>query len=205
LARYLAIAARARHAPALPIVAPLTRRSGVLGNDMGRHVRAQRAPQEQLVHISLNVVNPRGISIERLIEFREREEKESGHTLRDLRHRYLAGLETHVKRLTTEGGKREDARQIRREIADDMRSDLASLRSELGSAKREVLLEGDRADRARRRWVGCHLGIRTPYPDCRSHHGGRCSGRSRRHGGDSQQIRGQPKGRDAEASDGVSL
>jgi len=124
----------------VPIVAPLTRRSGVLGNDMGRHVRAQRAPQEQLVHISLNVVNPRGISIERLIEFREREEKESGHTLRDLRHRYLAGLETHVKRLTTEGGKREDARQIRREIADDMRSDLASLRSELGSAKREVLL-----------------------------------------------------------------
>jgi hypothetical protein len=107
---------------------------------MGRHVRAQRAPQEQLVHISLNVVNPRGISIERLIEFQEREEKESGHTLRDLRHRYLAGLETRVKRLTTEGGKREDARQIRREIADDMRSDLASLRSELGSAKREVLL-----------------------------------------------------------------
>jgi hypothetical protein len=114
--------------------------AGLLGKDMGQRVRAQRAPQEQLVHISLNVLNPRGISIERLIEFREREEKESGHTLRDLRHRYVAGLETHVKRLTTEGGKREDARQIRREIADDMRSDLASLKSELGSSKREVLL-----------------------------------------------------------------
>lgn len=114
--------------------------AGVLGNDIGLRQKAQRAPQEQLVHMSLNVINPRGISFERLIKFREREAKESGHTLRDLRHRYLAGLETHVKRLTTEGGRREDARQIKREIADDMRSDLANLKSELGSSNREVLL-----------------------------------------------------------------
>jgi hypothetical protein len=103
-------------------------------------MKVQRAPQEQLVHISLNIINPRGISIERLIAFREREAKESGHTLRDLRHRYLASLKRHVRRLTTEGGRPEDAKQIKREIADDMRSDLANLKKELGSVKRDVLL-----------------------------------------------------------------
>jgi hypothetical protein len=114
--------------------------AGALGTDINQRMRVRRTSQEQLVHISLNVINPKGISLERLIEFREREEKESGHTLRDLRHRYLAGLETHVKRLTTEGGKREDAQQIKREIADDMRADLAALKSEFGSAKRDVWL-----------------------------------------------------------------
>jgi hypothetical protein len=46
-------------------------------------------------------------------------------------------------RHSPEGGKREDAQQIKREIADDMRSDLASLKSELGTAKRDVLLSKD--------------------------------------------------------------
>jgi hypothetical protein len=89
------------------------------------------------------VINTGSLGIQTLIEFREREEKESGHTLRDLRHRYVANLETYVKRLTTEGGSPSDAKEIKRQFADDMRIDLAQLKKELGSSGREALLSKD--------------------------------------------------------------
>jgi hypothetical protein len=114
--------------------------AGLLSQNAGVDARRPRAPQEQLVQISLEVINTGPLSIERLIEFREREYNERGHTLRDLRHRYIAHLESYVRRLTTEIGNQSDAREVKRQFADDMRRDVAELKKELGDAGREAML-----------------------------------------------------------------
>jgi hypothetical protein len=114
--------------------------AGLLGQTTSRQVKSLRTAQEQLAHIGLEVINTKSIPLKTLIEFREREEKEGGHTLRDLRHRYVSNLESYVKRITTEPGNESDAREIKRQFADDMRIDLAKLNRELRSTGRDALL-----------------------------------------------------------------
>ena len=103
--------------------------------------KIQRADaHDQLVPISLEVIDAAKISIEALIRLRKREKKETGHTLRDLRHRYVDGLENYVIRLSNEKATKADAKEIQRQFADDMTADIKHLKSELGFARKDALL-----------------------------------------------------------------
>ncbi|HYX23624.1 MAG TPA: hypothetical protein VFC23_05680 [Thermoanaerobaculia bacterium] len=94
---------------------------------------------EQLVPISLEIVDASEIDLKSLIQFREREEQQGGHHIRDLRHRYVERIEAYVTTLTTVKGKESDEGEIKRQFRDDMRDDLAGLRDALGLARNEVL------------------------------------------------------------------
>jgi hypothetical protein len=94
----------------------------------------------ELVPISLKAINISKLSMERLIKLREREAKESGHSLRDLRHRYTDGLEKYVSRLANEKSTKKDALEIQRQFEEDMKTDVRDLKKELGFARNEVFL-----------------------------------------------------------------
>jgi hypothetical protein len=114
--------------------------AGFLSSSSGDQQQAGKNSEETLVPITLNIINATSIDTRKLIAFREREEKESGHSLRDLRHRYIDCLEKYVLKLTTTVGNASDADEIKRQFDDDMRIDLANLKREIGFAKREALL-----------------------------------------------------------------
>jgi hypothetical protein len=95
--------------------------SGFLGNrPEGSKIKKSDA-YAQLVPISLKVMDAPTMSLDSLIKMREREKKESGHSIRELRHRYVAGLETYVTKITTEKVRKTDAKEIQRQFADDMK------------------------------------------------------------------------------------
>jgi len=114
--------------------------AGFLGNDPNGPKIPKADAHEQLVPISLRVVDTSRITTDALINLREREAKESGHTLRDLRHRYVDSLEVYSERLVNEKTTKADAKEIQRQFTDDMSSDLSELRAELGYAKKDLLL-----------------------------------------------------------------
>jgi len=114
--------------------------SGFLGNSPGGPKIRKADAHEQLVAISLKIINVSRLDIQTLIRLREREAKEVGHTLRDLRHRYVDGLEAYIARIVNEKTTKADAAEIRRQFADDMKGDLKDLQAELGFARKDALL-----------------------------------------------------------------
>ena len=85
---------------------------------------------ERLTAISLNVIDLHQLSLSKLIDFREREEKSSdGSALRGLRHGYLDKLAAHARRLATI--KASEHREVDRQFEEDIRDDLTSLKREL--------------------------------------------------------------------------
>jgi hypothetical protein len=94
----------------------------------------------QLVPISLSAINISKLSMDRLIKLREREAKESGQSLRDLRHRYTDGLEKYVDRLANEKSTKKDALEIQRQFVEDMKGDVRDLKKELGFARNDAFL-----------------------------------------------------------------
>jgi hypothetical protein len=87
----------------------------------------------------MKVLDAPKMSLKSLIKLREREAKESGYTLRDLRHRYLDGLQTYVARLTQEKVSESDAVEVQRQFADDMKADFRNLKQDLGFARGEAV------------------------------------------------------------------
>jgi hypothetical protein len=113
--------------------------SGFLGNNpLAPQIDKSKA-YAALVPLSIQVLDAPRMSLTSLIALREREAKESGHTLRDLRHRYLESLETYVTRLTQEKVRQSDVVEIQRQFADDMKIDFKHLKKELGFAGRDAL------------------------------------------------------------------
>lgn len=113
--------------------------AGLLGNDPTRPKIRKVDAYGQLVPICLKTINTSQVTINALIRLREREAKESGHTLRDLRHRYVESIETYVSRLVDEKTTRADAREVERQFAEDMKTDVRDLRTELGLARRDAV------------------------------------------------------------------
>ena len=93
----------------------------------------------QFVSITLDMIDADSIDLRRLIEFRKRERKSGGHAHRDLRHRYCERMEKYVEALTSSKGTAHDADELRRQLTDDMKDDLAALRDELRFARNDVL------------------------------------------------------------------
>jgi|ERR1019366_700463 hypothetical protein len=94
---------------------------------------------EQFVSVSLEVIDAGSIDLQKLVDFRKRERKSGGHAHRDLRHRYVDRMEAHVETLTKTKGTKGDAAVLTRQLNDEMKDDLTSLREELGFARNEVL------------------------------------------------------------------
>jgi hypothetical protein len=112
--------------------------AGLLGNKPDAPKVKKPDAHAQLVPISLNVIDAGAIDLGALIKLRKREEKESSSSLRDLRHRYLDGLEGYVARLADTTTTKADAKEIQRQFADDMKRDLKDLKTELGFARTDV-------------------------------------------------------------------
>jgi hypothetical protein len=113
--------------------------AGLIGNDPAAPKIRKADAHGQLVPISLKVIDASTVGIETLITLREREAKESSHSLRDLRHSYVESLENYVTRLVGEKTTKSDAENIKREFQEDMERDLRRLRRELGFAGKEAL------------------------------------------------------------------
>ena len=95
---------------------------------------------DRLVPISMKLLDVADVPLEKLIAFREREEKESsGHTLTALRHNYVKQIETFaadIARYDRESDRNERARVFE----SDMQKDLKALSQELWRAKVDVVL-----------------------------------------------------------------
>jgi len=81
------------------------------------------------------------VSLRSLIEFRKREYVEGGHTLRDLRHRYVEHIEKHVKELTYPKLTKSEVKDLEHQFSQESEDDLSALQQELGDLKAE--LKGD--------------------------------------------------------------
>lgn len=84
---------------------------------------------ERLIPMTLKTISIEGITLKKLIEFRKREASQGGHTIRDLRHRYVEKLENHVKEAAGQSAR--DRAERDRQFAQDMEDDLAELREEM--------------------------------------------------------------------------
>jgi hypothetical protein len=95
---------------------------------------------ERLVPISLKLVGVSDLDIDKLLVFREEEEKSSsGHELRALRHKYVDKLSEYAKRLS-EATTAVEHKEIERQFEQYMKDDIAGLRSGLRLSKKETFL-----------------------------------------------------------------
>jgi hypothetical protein len=96
---------------------------------------------ERVVPLTFKTIAIEHVAMERLIEFREREEKSThGHDYRNLRHRYLDQIEAHVKLVAGYPPGSPDRVELDRQFSQRMEDDLAILKDELGIARRDAIL-----------------------------------------------------------------
>jgi hypothetical protein len=95
---------------------------------------------EQVVPLSFKTIDIDAVPIERLIAFREREEKSAkSRDYRALRHNYLDRLAAHLKTIAGYSVGSPDRIELDRIFAQKMEDDLADLKYELGVAKKDVI------------------------------------------------------------------
>ncbi len=102
----------------------------MLRADSGEGKAARGESEDQLLQISLEIIDTSATSLEHLIRFRESEQTSRGLAYQELRHRYVDGLEKYVRELAKNSGHASDA-EIQRNFRNDMKIDLENLRSEL--------------------------------------------------------------------------
>ena len=106
--------------------------AGLLEDQGGRQIVNPPEPEfDQLVPVSLEVIDLSRIKLKTLVDFRKREAKRGGYAIRDLRHRYVEKLESYVRELTTLTNHEGDLKEIKWQFRQDMKDDLAGLRDEL--------------------------------------------------------------------------
>jgi len=95
-----------------------------------------------LVTLPFKTLNGAAVKLRHLVNLRKREEKQGGHKLRDLRHRYFQSLEKHIEELKTVV-KNSDRKEIERAFVDDIKDDLRILKDELQAENIDTLLSRD--------------------------------------------------------------
>src|SRR6202030_1748233 len=78
--------------------------TGLLGPQSEDSLLQPIVPYDQIVPITLEVIDPHALDLRFLINFRKRETSQAGHAIRDLRHRYVDRIESFVKSLTQTQG-----------------------------------------------------------------------------------------------------
>lgn len=94
---------------------------------------------ERLVGISIKTIDTDEIPLSNILAMRRREESSGGQDYRAFRKRYGEKLKDCAANLVTKAKTEGDWLEIEREFQQDMSDDLASLRHELGVAKKELL------------------------------------------------------------------
>jgi hypothetical protein len=101
---------------------------------------SQVAPAyDRLVSISLDVLDARAVPLKKLVEFREREASSNSTDYTAMRRRYASTLDAHIKRVTTEAKTISDLKELERHFRDQLKHDVADLKSELGIASLKTL------------------------------------------------------------------
>lgn len=94
---------------------------------------------DRLVALSMEVLDARAIPLKKLVEMRKRELRGPGTGYSAMRRRYLAALDAHVKRIGSEARTASDVKELNRQFKEELRQDLADLRSELGLTNKKAL------------------------------------------------------------------
>jgi hypothetical protein len=97
----------------------------------------------RVVPLTFKAIGLEHIPIDRLIDFREREEKSTGNDYRSLRHSYLTAVEKHIERISRVPIDSADRVELDRIFASDMEDDLLDLKKELGYHRRDAWLSKD--------------------------------------------------------------
>jgi hypothetical protein len=105
---------------------------------------SQVAPAfDRLVTLSLDALNARDIPLSKLVEMRQRELRSGGQHYSALRRRYLTALEAHITRVSKDAKSAADFRELQRVFKEEIKQDLADLKSELRLAAKKALISKD--------------------------------------------------------------
>lgn len=100
----------------------------------------ETAAQMAVIPMTLSMIDASSIAFERLIDFREREQREAaGHHYTQMRHRYADAISAHVEQ-TMAVESRNQLDELRRQFAADMERDLADLKEALNFNKKDLIL-----------------------------------------------------------------
>jgi hypothetical protein len=101
---------------------------------------SQIAPNhDRLVALSMEALDARAIPLKKLVEMRKRELRGQSTGYSAMRRRYLAVLEAHIKRISSEARSARDVKELDRQFKEDLKQDLADLKAELGLASTKAL------------------------------------------------------------------
>ena len=93
-----------------------------------------------LAHVNLPLIDANAIGLRRLIDFRKRESQETGHSVRDLRHKYLDRIDAHMTAIANTLNKNPaDLEEQNRTFIDDMEDDYRKLCDELRFEAKDVI------------------------------------------------------------------
>jgi hypothetical protein len=93
---------------------------------------SQVAPgHDRLVALSVELLDARSISLEKLVEFRKRELRRGGIQQAAMRRRYQRFVTAYVARIAQEARSVADVRELEREFRQELKEDLAYLKDEL--------------------------------------------------------------------------
>jgi hypothetical protein len=95
--------------------------------------------REELVPVTLSIASTDDLPLKKLVDLRKREHAGSdGHLIRDLRHRFVQRLESQVTQLSVIKAQ-EDAKELKRQFAQDMVDDYRDLREALKLEAQQLL------------------------------------------------------------------
>jgi hypothetical protein len=102
---------------------------------------SQVAPAyDRLVSLSLNVLDARRIPLKKLVALSKREQKTSGASLSAMRRRYFTALQDHLVRIGKEAKSASDVKELAHAFRENLKEDLAELKSQLRLSTVRALL-----------------------------------------------------------------
>lgn len=92
----------------------------------------------QVLPLTFKAISSEKLSLKRLVEFREREEKDGTGELQALRHNYLEAIERHVVDISKVAAGSSDRLELDRIFQSEMVRDFSDLKQELGFATKDA-------------------------------------------------------------------
>ncbi len=115
--------------------------TALLADDSPTQIAEQQA-REQVVTTTLELMNLDNLPLQKLVEFRRREEKES--SVRALRHNYLERVEEHLAEFRANPALTESDRERKQEeFRDDMKDDIKDISAALGMEFKDAVFSKD--------------------------------------------------------------
>lgn len=103
----------------------------------------KRSPHDRLVTLSLSVADLSGVDLGALVRVRQKEDEKPN--LRQMRHNYVARLDTYIDRLSTQARNRGDIAEIERLFQEEVADDISLLKEELKDEANRVIFSKEMA------------------------------------------------------------